>query len=95
MCDIYDHFTIYDGKKWLTTWANERSNLIRAIEIEPLTESEKRKPTKVKFPIQLHRRKPKYGSVFGVSIADEILQFQDAISILTNLQLIQARNLAL
>ena len=93
--DIYDHFTVYEGAKWLTTWANNRQTLIRAIEIEPLTEAEKRKPTKVKFPIQLHRRKPKLGSAFGVSIADEVLQYQDAISVLTNLQLIQARNLAL
>ena len=95
MCDIYDHFTIYDNKKLLTTWTNDRSILIRAIELEPLTEAEKRKPTKVKWPVQLHRRKPKIWSVFWVSIADEVLQLQDNISILTNLQLIQARNLAL
>lgn len=93
--DIYDHFTVFDGKKWLTTWANDKTLLIRCVEIAPLTSAEKKKPTKVKWPIQLHRRKPKFGSVMGVSIADEILQFQDAISILTNLQLIQANNLAL
>jgi len=95
MVDLYDHYMIYDGKKWLTTWANERGLLIRAIEIEPLTEAERRKPTKTKFPVQLHRRKPKLGSAFGVSIADEVMMYQDNISILTNLNLIMARQLAL
>lgn len=95
MVDIYDHFTIYKGMKVLTTWANDRSVLIRYVELEPLSKAEKAQPTKVKFPVQFHRRKPKLGSVFGVSIADEVLQFQDAISILTNLELIQANNLAL
>jgi hypothetical protein len=95
MVDIYDHFLVFDGKKWLTTWANDRTILIRSIEIEPLTIAEMKNPTKVKFPVQLHRRKPKKGSVFGVSIADEVLQYQDAISILTNLQNKQAQNLAL
>lgn len=60
MADIYDHFTIYDGKKWLTTWANDRTILIRAIELEPLTTAEKKNPLKVKYPVQLHRRKPKF-----------------------------------
>jgi len=93
--DIYDHFTIYKWAKYLTTWANERNILLRVEKIEGLSAAEIKKPSKCKFPIQLHRRKPKYGSVFGVSIADEVLMFQDAISILTNLQLIQANQIAL
>ena len=95
LVDLYEHFTIYDGKKWLTTWACNRTKLIRCVEIEPLTAAEKAKPDKVRFPVQLHRRKVKLNSFFGVSIADEILQFQDAVSVLTNLQLIQARIAAL
>lgn len=95
MVAIYDHFMVYDGKKYLTTWANDRNILIRVMEIGALTEAEKRKPSKISFPVQLHRRKPKFGSVYGVSIADEVLQYQDAISKLTNLNLIQARKIAL
>jgi hypothetical protein len=95
MVDLYEHYTVFEGKKWLTTWATDRSVLIRAVEIEPLTQFEMKKPTKCKFPIQLHRRKPKPGSAFGVSIADEVLVFQDSISRLTNLQLIQANQQAL
>lgn len=95
MVDIYNHFTIYDGKKWLTTWIDNIGTLIRCVEIEPLTKAERLKPSKVSFPIQLHRRKPKYNCFFGVSIADEVLQYQDNISVLSNLQLIQARQAAL
>ena len=95
MVDIYDHFNVYKGKKYLSTWIDWLSECIRVMEIEPLTESEKLKPTKVKFPIQLHRRKPKYWSVFWQSIADEVLIFQDVISQLTNLQLLNARIQAL
>lgn len=95
LIDIYDHFTVWEGKKVLTTWGDNRTKLIRYVEIEPLTKAELRKPDTVKYPVQLHRRKTKKDSFFGVSIADEVLQFQDAISVLTNLQLIQARIAAL
>lgn len=95
MVDIYDHFNIIDGKKYLSTWINDNADCIRVIELEGLTEAEKLRPNKVKFPIQLHRRKPKKGNVFGVSVADEVLVYQDTISQLTNLQLINARMNAL
>lgn len=95
MVDIYDHFTVHNGKKVLTTWWADRTILLRYVEIEPLTSTELKRPTKVKFPIQLHRRKPRVWSVFGFSIADEVLVYQDNISILTNLQLINARIQAL
>lgn len=95
MVDIYDHFTVHNGKKVLTTWWADRTILLRYVEIEPLTSTELKRPTKVKFPIQLHRRKPRVWSVFWFSIADEVLVYQDNISILTNLQLINARIQAL
>ena len=95
MADIYDHFMVYNWMKVLTTWWANNTTLIRYIEIEPLTSSEKLKPAKVKFPIQLHRRKPKLWSVCWVSIADEVLVFQDLISQLTNLQILNARIQAL
>lgn len=95
MVDIYDHFTVHNGKKVLTTWWADRTILLRYVEIEPLTSTELKRPTKVKFPIQLHRRKPRVWSVFWFSIADEVIVYQDNISILTNLQLINARIQAL
>lgn len=95
LCDVYDHFTTYEGKKYLTTWINERSQLIRCVEIGECSEKELKKPSQTKYPIQLHRRFPLYGSTFGASQADEILQYQDAVTVLSNLQLIQARTAAL
>lgn len=91
LVDIYDHFTVFEWKKVLTTWCADRTMLIRYIELEPLTKAEQLKPTKVKFPIQLHRRKPRMWSVFWFSIADEVIGYQDIISQLTNLQIINAR----
>lgn len=91
MVDIYDHFTVHKGKKVLTTWGADRTVLLRYIEIEPLTSAELLKPNKVKFPIQLHRRKPRPGSVFWFSIADEVIVYQDLASQLTNLQILNAR----
>ena len=95
LIDVYDHYTSFDWKKILTTWANNRNLLIRYVEIESLSNAEKRTPNKLVFPVQLHRRKNKPFSFFGVALADEVLQYQDAISQLTNLQLIQARISAL
>lgn len=93
--DAYDHFTIRDWKKVLTTWANQRNDLIRYVEIEPLNNKEKNNLNKVKFPIQIHRRKPKIWCFFWVSIIEEVAQYQDMVSKLANLQLIQARISAL
>lgn len=93
--NIYDHYTTHDGKKYLTTWANNRTLCIRMIELEGLSEAERKKPSKVSFPVQIHRRKPIYGRFFGASIADEVLQYQDSISMLVNLQNVQARLSAL
>lgn len=62
--DVYDHYTVFEGKKVLTTWVNSCKDLIRYVELAPLSEAERKNPKKVKFPIQLHRRKPKLGSFF-------------------------------
>ena len=95
MVDVYDHYTIFNWKKVLTTWANWKDLLIRYVELEPLTKAEELNPLKIQFPVQIHRRKNKPWDFFWVSIADEVLQFQDVASQLFNLQLIQARQSAL
>ena len=95
LIDIYDHFTTFKGKKILSTWANDRELCIREVEIEPLTNAEKLNPSKIQYPVQIHRRKNKPGCFFGVSIADEVLAYQDAITQLANLNLLNARISAL
>ncbi len=95
LIDVYDHYTVFEWKKVLTTWANWRNLLIRYVELDALTNAEALNPLKVQFPIQIHRRKNKPWDFFWVSIADEVLQYQDIASQLFNLQLIQARQSAL
>lgn len=95
LCDVYDHFTTYNGRKYLTTWIHDRSVCIRCVDLGELSEKEKKKPSEISYPFQIHRRHPRYGSFFGVSIADEVLQFQDPISVLLNLRYKQARLAAL
>ena len=58
MVSVYYHFTSFEGKKYMTVWANNFAHLLRQVELEPLTKAEKLNPAKVRFPIQLHRRKP-------------------------------------
>lgn len=95
LVDIYDHYTIFNWKKVLTTWANNRTLLIRYIELEDLTKQKYINFNKIEFPVKLHRRKPKYNSFFWVSIVDEVWKYQDIITELTKLQTLQARISAL
>ena len=89
--DVYEHYTIYDGKKWLTTWINDRSVLIRAVELSPLTKAEEMNPMKCKFPIVFHRRKPYPYRWAGYRLFEEVGNEQDIVTILKNLELEQAR----
>lgn len=57
-CDLYEHYTIHEGKKVLTTWVNNREKLIRYVELAELTQAEQMNPLKTKFNIVFHRRKP-------------------------------------
>lgn len=95
MCDVYHHYTTYKWMKYLTSWINGRNNLVRCIELWELSQKEIKNPDRIQYPIQIHRRNPLYNSFFWVSLADEVLQYQDPISILTNLLLMQSRIAAL
>jgi hypothetical protein len=64
MTTIYYHFTLYNGKKCMTIWDHSLSHLLRYEELDSLDEDEVANPEKIKYPIQLHRRKPKYKSFF-------------------------------
>ena len=90
LIDIYDHRTVYKGKKLYTTWAANRAVELRRVELEPVTEAETIKQSKIDFGITIYRRKPKYWAFMWISIADEVLQFQDPISKLYELMNINA-----
>lgn len=91
MTSICYIFHAHNGMKYLSKWINDFEDLVQVVDIEPLSKSEKLNPLKVKYPIHLHRRKPKMNSSFGVSIWDEVWPQQKALSELRNLQLIGAR----
>lgn len=89
--DIYDHFMIWKWKKILTTWSADIGILIRYEELAVLTEAEKLCVDWVEFMIQLHRRKPQFWRITWTSIVEEVKNFQDIVTQLTNNQLKNAR----
>lgn len=89
--DLYEHYTIFEGKKYLTTWVNERSILIRAIEIAPLTKAEELDQMKCNFGIIFHRRKPFPYRWAGYRIWEEVGNEQDIITQLKTLEIEQAK----
>ena len=91
MTSLVYMFHAHNGMKYMSKWTNDFEDLLQVVEIEPLSKAEKLNPLKVKYPIHLHRRKPKMNSAFGVSIWDEVWPQQKALSELRNLQLIGAR----
>lgn len=89
--DVYEHYTIHEGKKYLTTWVNDRSTLIRAVELAPLTKAEEADNMKCRFPVVFHRRKPFPYRWAGYRVWEEVGNEQDIITTLKNLELEQAR----
>lgn len=89
--DVYEHYTIHEGKKYLTTWVNDRGTLIRAVELAPLTKAEEADNMKCRFPVIFHRRKPFPYRWAGYRVWEEVGNEQDIITTLKNLELEQAR----
>jgi hypothetical protein len=89
--DIYEHYTMHNGKKWLTTWVNERSTMIRAVELTQMTKSEELNPMKCKYPVIFHRRKPYPYRWAGYRMMEEVGTEQDIVTELKKLELAQAR----
>lgn len=89
--DVYEHYTMWKGMKYLTTWVNNRSTMIRAVELAPLTKAEELNPMKCKFNVIFHRRKPFPYRWAGYRVMEEVWNEQDIITQLKNLELEQAR----
>lgn len=84
-------FSAWEGNKYMSVWANNYEYCLKVVELEALTKSEKLNPNKIKYPVQLHRKKPMPNSFFGASDADELLPLQKVQSELANYQVIGAR----
>jgi len=94
--DVYNHITIFKTSKdteynlYLTTWGVDRTTLIRIVKMRALTETEKSDPSKITTWVQLFRKNPIKWSYAWATLIDEIGQYQDLETLLTNLQISQA-----
>lgn len=97
LVDIYNHLTVFQSSKddkpclYLTTWWADRSTLVRVIKMRGLTDAEMADPTEIDFGVKLFRAKPLKWSYAWVSLVDDIGQYQDIETLLTNLQIEQAK----
>lgn len=92
--DAYEHYTIWNGKKYLTTWVNDRSTMIRAVELATLTKAEELNPMKCKFNVIFHRRKPFPYRWAWYRLMEEVWAEQDIISQLKTLELRTSSNIS-
>lgn len=91
--DLYNHITVFKAE-WddkpcvylLTYWCGQ-TELVRCIKMRPLTPWEEADPSTIDFGVKLFRAKPIKGSFAGVSLIDDIGQFQDIETLLANLQI--------
>lgn len=100
LLDLYNHITVF-REKWeephvyLTTLGANMSEFVRIVKIRPLTDAERADPTKIDLWVKFFRGKPLKGSFAGVSLVDDLGQFQDLLTLFTNLQTEQAKEAAL
>ncbi len=101
LIEIYNHLTIFKAEwderhcVYLTSWGVNRSILVRCLKLRPLNDSEIADPSTVDFWVKLFRAKPIKGSFAGVSLVDDVGQFQDIETLLTNLQIRQSQEAGL
>ena len=93
--DIYNHFTIVDGKKRLFKTDMKFSTIFERTELKPVTREEKLDPLLVPRPIMLDYYDPQRDNPLGWSICDKLEDKQNAKSILFNLNTIKAKKEAL
>lgn len=95
--DLYNHITVFkaesDDKPWvylLTYWCGQ-TELVRTVKMRPLTPWEIADPSTIDFGVKLFRAKPIKGSFAGVSLIDDVWQYQDIETLLANLQIHKAK----
>ncbi len=87
---IYNAIERFGDRLWLITLANERSMIIRAVEIEPVTDEEKKYPMCVPNPVIPSRWMDCPWDPRGVSICDILEDKQTALQLFDNLEKIRA-----
>lgn len=89
--DVYHHFTIYEGKKYLVTTDVNKSIILRQQEIQPVLQEEKKDHTLIPRPFALYFYKPERWKVLWVSIPDLLEDKEEAKTVLLNASLMKAR----
>lgn len=67
---VYRHFTKFNGRWYLTEWANDRTLLIRCEEVEAVRKEEKKDPTTIPCPVVHSWLLPKKWDPYGLCIGD-------------------------
>lgn len=95
MYDVYHHYTIIEGKKYLVSLGDQRRTIIRCEEIEPTTKEEKKNPDLVPFPVVTWYFSPQHGNPYGNSVLDLLQDKHRYKNIMANLMFIREKDSAL
>lgn len=90
--NIYHHYTMINGKKYLVTLGNNRSLIIRCEEILPKNKEQKEDPRLIKFPVVVTNWIESEFDRWGISLCDLLEDKQTAIQLFMNLNRIKAEN---
>ena len=82
---VYRHFTKFNGRWYLTEWANDRTLLIRCEEIEAVRAEEKKDPTTIPCPVVHSWLFPKEWDPYGLCVWDLAKDNQDSEEKIMNL----------
>ena len=82
---VYRHFTKFNGRWYLTEWANDRTLLIRCEEIEAVRSEEKKDPTLIPCPVVHSWLFPKKWDPYGLCVGDLAKDNQDSEESIMNL----------
>lgn len=82
---VYRHFTKFNGRWYLTEWANDRTLLIRCEEVEAVRAEEKKDPTTIPCPVVHSWLFPKERDPYGLCVWDLAKDNQDSEEKIMNL----------
>lgn len=82
---VYRHFTKFNGRWYLTEWANDRTLLIRCEEIEAVRSEEKKDPTLIPCPVVHSWLLPKRWDPYGLCVWDLAKDNQESEESIMNL----------
>jgi hypothetical protein len=90
--NIYYHYTIIKGRKYLVCTDYSRSIILKFEEIQPANKVQKKNPSLVKFPVVVRHWSPLYWDPYGVSLPDIMEDKQMMIQLFMNLNRIKAEH---